>query len=213
MRKLLTENLGLKISALLISILLWFFVTSRGQSEISLEIPLEFRNIPAGLGIVSSSIKTTTVNIRGQERMMKNIKSSGIRAAVDLSRAKKGDDTFFINKDDIKLPHTMSVMTVAPSSVKVRIDETISKVVPVKPVLTGSPEKGYEARVVSVNPPGITVQGLKAEVRKLTELRTEPLDITELKETISQKVELDTQGANVSFDATSVTVTVTGRKK
>ncbi|TAN43479.1 MAG: YbbR-like domain-containing protein [Nitrospirae bacterium] len=213
MRKLLTENLGLKISALLISVLLWFFVTSRGQSEISLEVPLEFRNIPAGLGIVSSSIKTTTVNIRGQERMMKNIRSSGIRASVDLTKAKKGDDTFFINKDDIKLPHTMSVMTVTPSSVKVRMDETITKVIPVKPVLVGSPEKGYDARVVSVKPSVITVQGLKAEVRKLTELRTEPLDITDLKETISQQVELDTQGANVSFDATAVTVTVTGRKR
>ena len=36
MKKLLTENLGLKISAVLISVFLWFFVTSRGQSEISL---------------------------------------------------------------------------------------------------------------------------------------------------------------------------------
>ena len=70
MKKLFTENLGLKISAVLISVFLWFFVTSRGQSEITLDIPLEFKNIPADIGLVNTSVKTVSVTVRGHERPM-----------------------------------------------------------------------------------------------------------------------------------------------
>jgi YbbR domain-containing protein len=217
MKNLITHNLGLKISALLISALLWFFVTSRGQSEMSMEIPIEYKNIPVGLGIVSSSHKTASVHIRGQERLMKNIKSSDIRVSVDLGKAKKGDGslTLHVSKDDIKLPHTMSVTSVSPSSLKVRIDETFTKVVPVTPVLTGSPEKGFSVRSVEVDPSSITVRGLKAEVRKISDLRTEALDITGLKETTSQNLDIDTLGANINLDKNSarVKVTIAGRKK
>ncbi len=46
MKKFFFENLGLKIAAVLLSVVLWIFVTSRGQSEMSLDVPLEFKNIP-----------------------------------------------------------------------------------------------------------------------------------------------------------------------
>ena len=94
MKKLLTENIGLKISAVLISVFLWFFVTSRGQSEIAFDIPLEFKNIPADIGIVNASVKTVSVTVRGHERPMKNLKVSDVKVYVDLGKAKKGDGSF-----------------------------------------------------------------------------------------------------------------------
>jgi YbbR domain-containing protein len=215
MKNLITHNLGLKISALLISVLLWFFVTSRGQSEMSLEIPIEFKNIPVGLGILSSSNKSASLHIRGQERLMKNVKSSDIRVSVDLTKAKKGEGTFYVNKDDIKLPYAMYVTAVSPSSIKVRIDETVTKVVQVNPVLTGTPEKGSEVKSVKAEPSSVTVKGLRTEVRKITDLRTETLDVTGLKETTSQDLDIDISGANISLDVNSVKVKVViaGKKK
>ena len=41
MRKRLLENFGLKVTAVIMAIILWFFVISKGQSEISLDIPME----------------------------------------------------------------------------------------------------------------------------------------------------------------------------
>jgi YbbR domain-containing protein len=215
MRKLLTENLGLKISAILIALFLWYFVTSRGQSEMSIEVPIEFRNIPAGLGIASSSSKIAVVNVRGQERLMKNIKASSIRVMVDLSRAKKGEGTFAISKDEIKLPYAMTVTTVSPTSFKIRMDETATKTVPVTPLLTGVPERGYVVKTVEIEPRNIVVQGLKSDVRKISGLKTEALDITGLYESISQNLDIDTAGTNVTPEVTSakVKVVIAGRKK
>ena len=100
MKKIFLENLGLKIAAVLLSIVLWLFVTSRGQSEISIDVPLEFKNIPSGLEMVNHSTKTISLSIKGQERLIKNIKPSDIMVSVDLSKARKGEGIYSAGSRD-----------------------------------------------------------------------------------------------------------------
>jgi len=215
MKNILTENIGLKISAILISVFLWFFVTSAGQSEITLEVPLEFKNIPADFGIANTSVKTVNVAVRGHERPMKNLKSSDVRVYVDLNKAKKGEDVFPVTKDDIKLPYALTVMNVSPSTVKVKLDETDSKIVLVKPVLTGDPGNGFFVNSVKVEPKSVVIKGLKSAVRKLSIVKTEPLDITDSNKTMTQELNIDTGGVNVTPDVNTVKVTIniSGRSK
>lgn len=208
MKKLLTENLGLKISAVLISVFLWFFVTSRGQSEITIDVPLEFKNIPADIGIVNTSLKAVSLTVRGHERPMKNLKPADVRVYVDLGKAKKGVDVFHIKKDDIKLPYALSVLNITPSTVKVKLDETASKTVLVKPVLTGEPEGGFVVRSIKVEPESVVIKGLKSELKRLRIVKTEPLDITDANNTIIQELNIDTGGMNVTPEAESVKVTI-----
>ena len=214
MKRLLFENSGLKISALLLSVFLWLFVTWRGQSEISLEVPPEFKNVPVGLGIVSNSARTVVVTIRGQERLMKNLKPSDIRVFVDLAKAKKGEGIYHISKEDIKLPYAMSVINILPSSLKIRVDETVSKTVMIKPAITGVPEKGFSVRSIEMAPRSVTVHGLRTEMRKVNALNTEVLDITGLNESVSQELNIDFGGANITADVSTVKlkVVITGRK-
>lgn len=214
MRTLVSENLGLKISAVLLSLLLWFFVTSRGQTEMSIEVNPEFKNVPAGLGIVNHTTRDVVVTIRGQERLMKSVKPSDVRVLVDLSKAKKGEGTYYINANDVRLPYAMTVTNVSPVSLKVMLDETISKTVKVTPVITGTPEEGYYVEAVVVEPRTVAIQGLKTETRKIKELRTEVMDISGLKETTTQELNIDTAGITVKPESNSVKVTVkiAGRK-
>jgi YbbR domain-containing protein len=211
MKKLFFGNMSLKISALVLSFLLWLFVTSRGQSEMSLEVPLQFKDVPVGLGIDYVSAKVVNVSIRGQERLMKSVKPSDVRVFVDLAKAKKGEGTYYINKDDVQLPYAMSVISITPSSVKVRIEETVTKSVPVRPSVTGSPAAGYAIRSVKAEPAMVTIRGLRSDIRKIQELRTDAVDVTGLKHSVTQEVNVDT-GANVVADTNTVkaTVTITG---
>ncbi|MDH4231962.1 MAG: CdaR family protein [Nitrospirota bacterium] len=215
MRKLITENFWLKISAVLISLFLWFFVTSRGQSEISFEVPLEFKNIPANIGIANASVKNVSVTVRGHERTMKNLKASDVRVYVNLDKAKKGEGTFYVNTNDVKLPYSLSATNVNPSSVRIKLDETISVTVRVKPVLSGQPENGFFVGPIRVEPKNVVLKGLKSEVRKLRILKTEPLDITDLNKTLTQEVNIDTGGANVSPEpgVVKVTINITEKKR
>jgi YbbR domain-containing protein len=215
MKKLLFENLGLKISAVLISVLLWLFVTSRGQSEMSLEIPVEFKDVPVGLGIASTSAKMVNVTIKGQERIMKNIRPIDLRVFVDLDKAKKGEGSFHISQDDVKRPYAMSVMKIEPSTVKVKLDETVTKQVTVNPVITGTPGKGFYIKAVEAEPKSVVIQGLNTEVRKIGEIRTETMDITGIEETTTQELNIDAAGANIKpeREKVSVTVVIAGGKK
>jgi YbbR domain-containing protein len=215
MKKLFTENLGMKISAILISVFLWFFVTSQGQSEITLDIPLEFKNIPADIGIVNTSVKTVSVTVRGHERPMKNLKASDVRVYVDLGKAKKGVDVFYVNKDDIKLPYALSVLNIAPATVRIKLDETTSKSFLVSPVLSGEPRKGFYVSSVKTEPKSVVVKGLKSEVGKMQSVKTEPLDIADAAGPMTQELNIDTGGAKVTPDTETVkvTATISGRRR
>jgi YbbR domain-containing protein len=214
MRKLFFENIGLKISAVMISVVLWFFVTSRGQSEISLEVPLEFKSIPAELGIMSTSAKTVTVTVRGQERAVKNLKPADIRVSVDLGKGKKGEEEYQITKDDIKLPYyAMSVTNVSPSSVKVIFDQMVSRTVPVQPSLTGTPEKGIIINAISVEPETVMIRGPQSEIRKIDILKTEVMNISGLRDTVTKELEIITTGLDIHPEVNTVRVTITAAEK
>jgi len=197
MRKSFLENLGLKIAAVLLSVALWFFATSRGQSEISIDVPLVFRNMPSGLEMIDNNVKTISLNIKGQDRLIKNIKLSDIGIYIDLSKAKKGKSTYYVTRDNIKLPHRITVLNINPSSVKVIIEDTIIKTVKVMPVIIGEPGKGYYVKSVEVSPQTVEIEGASSEVRKVNKIKTESLDITGSDETFTQEMKLDLTGKDI----------------
>jgi hypothetical protein len=215
MRKFFLDNLGLKIAAVLLSVALWFFATSRGQSEISIDVPLVFRNIPSGLEMVNNNIKTISLNIEGQERLIKNIKLSDIGIYIDLSKAKKGKSIYYVTRDNIKLPHSLTVLNINPSSVKVIIEDTITKTVKVKPVIIGEPEKGYYVKSVEVAPQIVVIEGVSSEVRRFNTIKTESLDITGSNETFTQELKLDLTGKNIrtKINDIKVKVIIGGKRK
>lgn len=208
MRKFFLENLGLKTAAILLSVVLWIFVTSRGQSEISVDVPIEFQNIPTGLEVVDHSVKMISLNIKGQERLIKNVKPSNIRVYIDLSKAKKGESNYYITRDDIKLPHAITVINISPSSVKVITEETIIKTVKVIPVITGDTERGYYVKSIEVVPQTVVLEGIRSEIRKVNTLKTEPLDITGVNETLIQELKLELTGRNIRARINDIKVKV-----
>jgi YbbR domain-containing protein len=208
MKKLFLENLGLKIAAVLLSIVLWIFVTSRGQSEISVDVPLEFKDIPSGLEIVNHSVKTVSLNIKGQERLINNLKSSDIKVYVNLSKTKKGENIYYITRDDIKLPHGIIVANINPSSVKIITEETKRKTVKVIPLISGEIQKGFYVKSVDVSPQTVEVEGIKSEIRKINSIKTELLDISGMNETFTQNLRLDLSGRNIRTNIGEVKVKV-----
>ena len=212
MKSLIINNLGLKVSAVLLSVLLWFFVASRGQSEISLEAPLEFRDIPVELGITSSSTKTVMLTIRGQERFMKSLNASNIRIFIDMSKAREGEGIYHVNKEDVKLPFAISVTNVEPASIKVKLEERVSKSVPVRVSIIGTPEKVASVSA-SVEPKNVVIRGLKSEIKQTRYLITEDFDVSDMKGTMTESLELDTSGMNIVPDISKVTVKFTYMEK
>lgn len=208
MKEFFFKNFGLKIASIILAIILWFVASSRGQSEIFIDVQLEFMNIPSGVELINSTDKTISLNIKGPEKYIKNIKPSDIRASIDLSKAKKGESTYYLAKENIQLPRSITLLNISPSSITVTTEETVTKTVRVIPVITGVPERGYKLQTTAVVPKDIQIEGIQSEVLKIRNIKTESVDITGVNETFAQKLKLDLRGKNIRTKPDSVTVTV-----
>ena len=55
----------------------------------------------------------------------------------------------------------------------------------------GAPAEGYRLLGITVSPPSVLVQGVPTRLNEITQIRTEPIDITGLTETFTQTVTLE----------------------
>ncbi len=207
-RNILLGNLPLKSAAVVLAVILWFFVISKGQTEMSLSVPIEYLNVPSGLEISRQEAKAANIVVRIHESLSKNIRQETVSVGIDVSKAKKGEGIFPIRKDDVKLPFGASVIRVEPSSVKLFFEETVSKMVSVRPEITGTPETGYYVRSVDVSPKEVVIEGPKSAVRRVGVIRTEPVDITGLNEDLRLEAALKLNGGNIRMKVEKVDVSV-----
>lgn len=213
MKRFFRENIILKVAALVLSVILWLFVTAKGQTEISLNVPIEYTNISPGLEIARRGAETASIVIRGHESLLKNIRKGDIRVNVDLSKAKKGEWIFNIRKDDVRLPYTVAVTKIEPPSLKIVFEETASKTVGIKPVVSGAPEAGYYVKSMEIKPKNMVIEGAKSEVRKISEIKTEPIDITGLTEDFSQEAGLDLSGRDIRTKVNKINIKISIAKR
>jgi len=212
MRTFMTKNTSLKILSVLLAISLWFYVSYRGESEISVDAPVEFKNIPTGMEILRQNLRKVTVNVQGHEQALHRLRQSDVHVVVDMSGGKKGENQISLDKDNVLLPRTMKVQRIEPSSVRIMLDETVSRIVPVRPYITGSPERPFVLSGIKGSPASVRIEGPKTEVDRITILRTDPIDITGFDDDLTQTVKLNLNGKALRPDVSEITVTLTIRK-
>src|SRR5574340_564346 len=127
-RRLFLENWPIKLISLLLSVALWFYVTSKGKTEVSFTVPLELRNIPQGMAVVGGVPATLEVRVQGQERILRdgNV-SRKIAGILDLSLARQGDNTLRLSPDDIRRPSGILVTHLSPYDIKVTLERLVRK--------------------------------------------------------------------------------------
>lgn len=208
MKRFLEGGVSLKTASVVIAIALWFFVNSRGVSEITISVPLEIKNLAEGYEIVTQKIKDVNVGLRGHERLIKSIRIQDIRVYLDMTKMREGWGVYYINKENIKVPRSIEVTKIDPSVVKINVEKIIEKKVRVKANIQGEVRKGYHIASVTVEPKKVSIEGAKSIAGKFREVSTDIIDITGKEESFEQKAKILTNGKNVRLAVDEVTVTV-----
>lgn len=211
-KNILTENLTIKIISIALAVFLWFFVTFKGQTETSLDVPLEFKNTPSEMEVFKQSAKKITVSISARERILREIAQNDIRVIVDLSNVKLGENSIPLTKSSVKLPRGVEILRIDPSTVKLYLDKKEQKAVPVKAVITGKPQKGFIVSSVEINPSSINIEGAKRELDRIRLIKTEPIDIEGIKDNLTIQAKIDPEGKIFRTDKDTVYVTVKIRR-
>jgi YbbR domain-containing protein len=207
LRRLLLDNWGIKLLSLGLALALWFYVTSKGKTEMTLTVPLELRNIPQNMAVVGDVTGSLEVRVQGQERVLRDITTGKKLVGVaDLSMTRVGDNTVRISPDDIRRPSGVAITYMSLSEIKVKLEPLVRKTVRLKPVLHGVPAGGYRLAKISVSPPRITVEGPASVLKPLEDLETMPIDIQGAKENMSVDPKIDYRGKQVKILEKSITV-------
>jgi YbbR domain-containing protein len=203
----LRKNIWLKLASFILAIALWFFVVLSGRSGIFMDIPLMYINAPHEFEVVDFP-RTVSVNIEGQERLIKSLKQNEINAVIDLSKTREGKSFYKITNENIKLPKTLEVTSIEPQTIGITIEKHLRKTVAVQPAVVGVPERGFVIYEIKVVPETVVIEGPKSIISQINNIKTEPVDIAGLNRSLQYKVKLNMSNSSVKTDEQKVDVNI-----
>jgi YbbR domain-containing protein len=211
-RPAVLRNLGTKLLALGIAILVWFVFSAQQRERISertYRIPLSVANVPASALIASPLPPSVEVRLRGPFTAIRQLDPGKVEAVIDLTGARLGQRIYRLDPEDVNVPQQVEVIAIAPSEIRVALDETAEKTLPIVARLTGAPASGYEVGQVLVEPHLARLLGPQSALSKMTSVETDPVSVAERSADFSvpATVIADAPGVRVK-EGQVVTVTV-----
>ena len=174
------RNLGAKLLALAIALVVWFVFAAQRRERISertYRIALSVVNVPAHTLIASPMPAALDVRVRGPFTALRQLDPDKLEAVVDLADAPRGEKLFRLQPEDINVPPEVEVIAISPAELRVVLDATAEKVLPVLPNVTGKPAKGWDVAEISAEPKSATVYGPASALTRMTSVTTDPISI------------------------------------
>lgn len=186
----LTDDLALKLLALIFAVGIWAWVQSMQVVERRARARVHY-TWPEGLVQVQEAPKTLVVTVKGPQGLVRTIDKRDLIVPVNLSDAEAGVVSIDYSAHPVKgLPSDVKVVQVSPPAFDLRLDKPMNRKVTISPVIIGEPAKGWKLVGTSVNPDRVEITGPRTLVRNISEVTTDVIDITGAKESKSVEVPL-----------------------
>jgi YbbR domain-containing protein len=182
------RNLPLKVLAVTLAALLWLTVAGEHIVERSLRVPLEFRNIPAGLEIVGDPPATVDVRMRGPSGTLSRLDPGEVIVVLNLQNARAGSRLFHMRTDEVERPYGVEVAQVVPSTLSLELEKTSRRTVPVVPAVEGDPASGFVVGRITAEPSTVQIEGPESRLNEVAEATTETLVVSGAKSPIVDTV-------------------------
>ena len=196
-----TKNLVPKLISLILVLILWGFIGGQPRAEIWLTVPLEYRNMPTSMEIVGDLASRVEVGIRGPRGLISNITSDQVKAHVDLSQALRGLNYVRLTEGNIRVPLGTEITKINPSSIRIRLENIKSRSIPVKVHFVGKLPRPLRLKTVSAEPASIVLQGPEGALKKIREIFTEPVDLSEIIEDVQLTIGIEINSPQVRLAA------------
>ena len=185
------KNWVLKLLSLLFALFLWYFVAGEDKVDTNVFIPVEIVNLPREMVIANQFKKQLEVTISGPRGLISGIAKQHISRTVNMSKATLGPVVVRNDQDSIPFPRGITVLRVQPPHMTLLVDKLLEKEYPITPQTVGNPLKGFELAAVSIDPPTLSVSGPQSVLVREAEIKTSPIDISDLQESTARQVTLN----------------------
>lgn len=203
------RHFGAKVLSLAAAVFLWMTVSGEETVERGLRVPLELQQFPAGMEISGEWPTTVDIRLRGGSTTLSRLAPGDVIAELDLRSARPGQRVFPLTPEQVRAPFGVSVVQVTPSAIAMTFEKSMSRQLPVRPAVDGSPAPGYEVGRLDADPATVEVSGPESAVRRATEAVTEPVPVTGARQNVRETVTIGVLDPALRLTgAKSTTVTV-----
>lgn len=178
-RDFFTKNLGYKLVALLLALLLWFDVSSDEITVIEYPVPLRLAVEGRDMIITNDIPGQVEVRFSGTGKDLLRLDKEALAIRKEVRGGENDTVAIILSPQDVQRPADLNVtpIAVSPGRLTVVTDRFIEKTVRLAPVGSPMAEEGYQVLNVRVEPREVRVRGVTAEVRPIGSLA---LDLSQL---------------------------------
>lgn len=188
LRALLFEDWTLKVLALLITLGLWYAVTTqRAPATVRLRaVPLDFV-LPEGVEIGNDPVDEVDVTLEGSQGKLAELNARNLVARADLSDLRTGDRVARLSNRNVAmdLPDGIRIVDITPRSITLHLEPVVERVVAVEARFEGAPPEGYVRGAVQVVPQGVRVRGPESHVAAVERAFTETISLAGQREPLT----------------------------
>jgi hypothetical protein len=204
------HNLGLKLLAAGLALLLYLHVHGTKTVEREVDLPLRLENLPDSLILLETPPPTARVRVSGpaQELLfLRFVPRAGVQ--VDLARAHPPAVRRALMPSDVDLGSEDRLVVqgiVEPQAVELAVDRRIDRTLPVRVVFSGQPPAGYLLLSTRADPNKVVCSGPSTRLADLREIATRPVDLAGRRDAFTTRVELAVDPQLVDCNPATVNV-------
>ncbi len=194
--KVLFEDWGLKILALLITFVLWFAISGQRKPVTKRFVSVQLSFLaPESLEISNEPPSRVDITLTGSSDLLTRINPADIVVTANASDQPSGDRVLHLTADRVQVtvPDGVRVVNCQPATVVIRLEPRIERQVAVDVKLEGNPPDGYEVAGVSSSPAAVRLRGPASHMNLLTKASTETITL---------------EGHKNSFDVPEVSINI-----
>ncbi len=212
-RSLFTENLGYKLIALLLALLLWFDVSTDEVAVVEYPVPLRIAVQGSDMIVTNDIPREVEVQFSGRGRDLLSLDKDEL--SIDKEVRGGENDTLQIGLDprDVQRPADLDVTPIAvtPGQITIVTDRFMEKSVLLQPIGAPQADDGFQVVDVSVQPRTVKVRGVTAEIRPIGSLALDLSQIRGVSGTLDLKMEIAVPESLRTVTVTPDSVRIRGR--
>jgi uncharacterized protein (TIGR00159 family) len=190
-RRLLVANFGLKLAAVLVACVAWFFIGFDAETvQKTFVVPIEYRNLSDKMDIDDSAPTEARLTLTGHERAFNLLAPSTLKVSLDLSDVAEGPQQIAIDESHVKLPSNLALFRSVPRVVSFGVHSWVKVRLAVEARTEGRLPRELRQREIQVVPGEVQVLIWRSFKSSTTHVSTEVINLGRMTDAVELKAKL-----------------------
>lgn len=190
LRGMLFDNLGLKLVALLLAVLVYLNVYTDRPATMMVSFPIQITDLPDTLSLSGPAPAAVQAELRGTAKQLIRLRVTEPPLKVSLAGVSTGHFERALGVEDLPLPEGVQLQLdrfVSPRTLELEVDRRVSRELPVAASIEGNAAALWDG-TFEVRPPRVMVSGPAAAFATLDTVHLQPVSLNGRRDTLTVAV-------------------------